>query len=104
MGRIAEGTKDVPSNGAVPPQGVIPNLNVTLSCRPARSRSHLQHLRYDSPTRGNPLVLIDGVETHSRSHRSSNDIESITVLKDASFGCRACVSLRKNDPDHDQER
>ncbi len=49
-----------------------------------------------SPNGGSPLILIDGVETYP-DRINSNDIESITVLKDASsaaiYGARGAFGV-----------
>ena len=64
-------------------QGVIPNLNVTLSSGQPGAGATYNIRGTTSPNGGSPLVLIDGVETYP-DRINSNDIESITVLKDAS--------------------
>lgn len=64
-------------------QGVIPNLNVTLSSGQPGAGASYNIRGTTSPNGGSPLILIDGVETYP-DRINSNDIESITVLKDAS--------------------
>lgn len=77
-------------------QGVIPNLNVTqTSGRPGASSSY--NIRGNtSPNGGSPLILVDGVETYLE-RINSNDIESISVLKDASsaaiYGARGAFGV-----------
>ena len=77
-------------------QGVIPNLNVTLSSGQPGAGATYNIRGTTSPNSGSPLVLIDGVETYP-DRINSNDIESITVLKDASsaaiYGARAAYGV-----------
>lgn len=64
-------------------QGVVPNLNITnTSGRPGAS-SNFNIRGNTSPNGGSPLILVDGVET-DLGRINSNDIASISVLKDAS--------------------
>ena len=63
-------------------QGVIPNLNVTLSSGQPGAGATYNIRGTTSPNGGSPLVLIDGVETYP-DRINSNDIESINILKDA---------------------
>ena len=74
-------------------QGVVPNLNITnTSGRPGAS-SNFNIRGNTSPNGGNPLILVDGVET-DLSRINSNDIASISVLKDASSAKRSYDSIR----------
>lgn len=77
-------------------QGVIPNLNVTLSSGQPGAGASFNIRGTTSPNGGSPLVLVDGVES-SLERINSNDIESITVLKDASsaaiYGARAAFGV-----------
>ena len=77
-------------------QGVIPNLNVTLSSGQPGAGATYNIRGTTSPNGGSPLVLIDGVETYP-DRINSNDIESITVLKDASsaaiYGARGAFGV-----------
>lgn len=77
-------------------QGVIPNLNVTLSSGQPGSGASYNIRGTTSPNGGSPLILIDGVETYPE-RINSNDIESITVLKDASsaaiYGARGAFGV-----------
>ncbi len=77
-------------------QGVIPNLNVTqASGRPGEGSTY--NIRGNtSPNGGSPLILVDGVETYL-DRINSNDIESISVLMDASsaaiYGARGAFGV-----------
>lgn len=77
-------------------QGVIPNLNITQnSGRPGVGSTY--NIRGNtSPNGGEPLILVDGVETYL-DRINSNDIESVTVLKDASsaaiYGARGAFGV-----------
>ena len=77
-------------------QGVIPNLNVTLSSGQPGAGASYNIRGTTSPNGGSPLILIDGVETYP-DRINSNDIESITVLKDASsaaiYGARGAFGV-----------
>lgn len=77
-------------------QGMIPNLNITQSSgRPGTGSSY--NIRGNtSPNGGSPLILVDGVETYL-DRINSNDIESISVLKDAAsaaiYGARGAFGV-----------
>lgn len=78
-------------NAAAALQGAIPGLMVSGSSTPGQTKS--LNIRGDlSINGGSPLVLIDNVEG-SISQLSPDDIESVTVLKDAAasaiYGARA---------------
>ncbi len=77
-------------------QGVIPNLNVTLSSGQPGAGASYNIRGTTSPNGGNPLILIDGVETYPE-RINSNDIETITVLKDAAsaaiYGARGAFGV-----------
>ena len=77
-------------------QGVVPNLNVTQSSGKPGAGSSFNIRGNTSPNGGSPLVLVDGVETYL-DRINSNDIASITVLKDASsaaiYGARAAFGV-----------
>ena len=77
-------------------QGVVPNLNITnISGRPGAS-SNFNIRGNTSPNGGTPLILVDGVET-DLGRINSNDIASISVLKDASsaaiYGARGAFGV-----------
>ncbi len=77
-------------------QGVIPNLNVTMSSGRPGAGANYNIRGVTSPNGGTPLVLVDGVETYL-DRINSNDIESISVLMDASsaaiYGARAASGV-----------
>ena len=74
-------------------QGVIPNLNLTMfDGNPSRSPEYNVRGTTSIGAGGSALVLIDGVEGDP-SKLNPNDIESVSVLKDAAsaaiYGARA---------------
>ena len=77
-------------------QGMIPNLNITQnSGRPGEGSTY--NIRGNtSPNGGSPLILVDGVEPYL-DRINSNDIESISVLKDAAsaaiYGARGAFGV-----------
>ena len=77
-------------------QGVIPNLNVTQSSGRPGAGANFNIRGNTSPNGGSPLILVDGVETYL-DRINSNDIESISVLKDASsaaiYGARGAFGV-----------
>lgn len=78
-------------------QGVIPNLNIDLSDgKPTQSPSYNIRGATSIGQGGNALVLVDGVEGDPRL-LNPNDIESISVLKDAAsssiYGARAAFGV-----------
>jgi TonB-linked SusC/RagA family outer membrane protein len=77
-------------------QGLIPNLNVTIfSGDPTRS-TDLNVRGFESINGGEPLILVDGVPM-DLNRINPQDIESITVLKDAAagavYGARAAFGV-----------
>lgn len=64
-------------------QGMVPNLKVTVSSGKPGAGASFQIRGTGSPNGGSPLILVDGVESYP-DRINSNDIESISVLKDAS--------------------
>ena len=77
-------------------QGSVPGLNVTMSSgRPGNSPS-VNIRGMNSINGGSPLILIDGVEG-SLDRVNPNDVESISVIKDASssavYGARASFGV-----------
>ncbi|WP_211352161.1 SusC/RagA family TonB-linked outer membrane protein [Dinghuibacter silviterrae] len=102
-GAVAQVSGDVLSNRALPNitqglEGVIPNLNlVPADGKPITSAVY--NIRGGTSIGaggGNSLVLIDGIEGDP-SLLNPNDIETITVLKDASssaiYGARAAFGV-----------
>ncbi|MDE5890303.1 MAG: SusC/RagA family TonB-linked outer membrane protein, partial [Bacteroidales bacterium] len=77
-------------------QGVVPNLNITQSSGRPGAGSNYNIRGNTSPNGGAPLILVDGVETYLE-RINSNDIESISVLKDASsaaiYGARGAFGV-----------
>ncbi|MCM1177932.1 MAG: TonB-dependent receptor [Bacteroides sp.] len=77
-------------------QGVIPNLNITQNSGRPDAGSTYNIRGNTSPNGGSPLILVDGVETYLE-RINSNDIESISVLKDASsaaiYGARGAFGV-----------
>lgn len=78
-------------------QGVVPNLNINLADgKPGRSASFNVRGASSIGQGGSALILIDGVEGDP-SLLNPNDIESISVLKDASsaavYGARGTFGV-----------
>ncbi|MGV8091410.1 MAG: TonB-dependent receptor [Mangrovibacterium sp.] len=78
-------------------QGAIPNLNISLEDgKPTRSASYNVRGRTSIGQDGSALVLIDGVEGDP-SFLNPNDIESVSVLKDAAssaiYGARGSFGV-----------
>lgn len=77
-------------------QGVIPNLNVTFGSGQPGTSGSLNIRGTTSINGGSPLVLIDGVPGNI-DRINVNDVESISVLKDASssavYGARAAFGV-----------
>lgn len=93
----SEAFKDRPvSNIGSALQGMIPNLNITQSSGKPGSGSSYNIRGNTSPNGGSPLILVDGVETYL-DRINSNDIESISVLKDAAsaaiYGARGAFGV-----------
>lgn len=77
-------------------QGMIPNLNVNMPSGQPGAEASFNIRGNTSPNGGSPLILVDGVETNL-SRINPNDIESISVLKDASsaaiYGARGAFGV-----------
>lgn len=78
-------------------QGVIPNLNISLEDgKPGRSSAFNIRGQTSIGQGGSALILIDGVEGDP-SFLNPNDIESVTVLKDAAsaaiYGARGSFGV-----------
>lgn len=73
-------------------QGADPSLNISFGSGSPASGYNVNIRGVMSVNGGNPLILVDGVET-SLSQINPNDIESISILKDASssaiYGAKA---------------
>lgn len=77
-------------------QGTVPNLNITIgSGRPGTSGS-VNVRGTTSINGGGPLILIDGI-LGTLDRVNANDVESVTVLKDASaaaiYGARGAFGV-----------
>lgn len=80
------------SNAATALQGADPALNLSMSTGGPNSGYSVDIRGVASINGGSPLILVDGVEM-SLSRLNANDIESVSVLKDASaaaiYGAKA---------------
>lgn len=80
-------------------QGTIPNLNITVPSGSANSESKFNIRGKTSINDGDPLILVDNIPTTpgELSRLNTNDIESISVLKDAAsaaiYGARAAFGV-----------
>ncbi|MDH5398766.1 MAG: TonB-dependent receptor, partial [Cyclobacteriaceae bacterium] len=80
-------------------QGVIPNLNIDFFSGEPGAAANINIRGITSINGGNPLILIDGVPSESMelNRLSPQDIESISVIKDASaaaiYGARAAFGV-----------
>ncbi len=77
-------------------QGAVPGLNITTSTGKPGSTAAINVRGQTSINRADPLVLIDGAEG-DLSRVNSNDVESISVIKDGSaaavYGARAAYGV-----------
>lgn len=77
-------------------QGVIPNLNIDIRNGDPTSAPEFNIRGFESINGGTPLILVDNVPMDIGS-LNPNDIESISVLKDASsaaiYGARAAFGV-----------
>jgi TonB-linked SusC/RagA family outer membrane protein len=77
-------------------QGVIPNLNITVRNGDPSQSPQFNIRGYESINGGAPLILVDNVPMDI-NRINPNDIESISVLKDASaaavYGARAAFGV-----------
>ena len=77
-------------------QGKVPGLNITTSSGTPGNSASINIRGTNSINGGSPLVLIDGVEG-DLGHVNPADIESISVIKDASssaiYGARASFGV-----------
>ena len=80
-------------------QGLVPNLNIWLGSGQPGANANINIRGITSVNGGQPLLLIDGIpsETSELNRLAPNDIESISVLKDASssaiYGARAAFGV-----------
>lgn len=77
-------------------QGVIPNFNITISNGDPTETADFNIRGMESINGGSPLILVDGVPG-DMDKLNPNDIESVTVLKDAAaaavYGARAAFGV-----------
>ncbi len=77
-------------------QGVVPNLNVNIRNGDPAQPIDFNIRGFESINGGSPLILVDGVPM-DLNRINPNDIESISVLKDASaaavYGARAAYGV-----------
>ncbi|WKN32956.1 TonB-dependent receptor [Porifericola rhodea] len=77
-------------------QGVVPNLNVNLRNGDPSQPADFNIRGFESINGGSPLILVDNVPMDI-NRINPNDIESVTVLKDASsaavYGARAAFGV-----------
>lgn len=77
-------------------QGKVPGLTITPTSGRPGANSGINIRGVNSINKGNPLVIVDGIEGDLETI-NSNDIESISVLKDASssaiYGARAAFGV-----------
>lgn len=78
-------------------QGAIPNLNISFDSGNPNSATKFNVRGLTSLNGGTALLLVDGVETNDISLLNPQDIESISVLKDAAsaavYGARAAFGV-----------
>lgn len=80
-------------------QGLVPNLNITLTSGRSTDAPSLNVRGFTSINGGDAFVLVDNVPVNSSelARINPNDIESISVLKDASaaaiYGARAAFGV-----------
>lgn len=84
------------SNAANALQGVSPGLNVTQSSGKPGSEPRINIRGFTSINGGSPLIIVDGIEGDINS-LNPNDIQSISVLKDAGasaiYGARGAFGV-----------
>lgn len=78
-------------------QGVVPNLNIDFSSGDPTASTTFNIRGTTSLNGGTALLLVDGVETEDLSLLNPQDIESVSVLKDAAsasiYGARAAFGV-----------
>lgn len=80
-------------------QGLIPNLNIDYTSGAPGTEPRINIRGYTSINGGEPLIIIDGIpsETRDLNLLDPMDVESISVLKDASsaaiYGARAAYGV-----------
>lgn len=78
-------------------EGQIPNLNITTASGEPGTGSTFNIRGTTSLSGGDPLIIIDGISGGDLNTINPNDVESITVLKDAAscaiYGARAAYGV-----------
>lgn len=78
-------------------QGMVPNLNITFNSGQPNQAAKINIRGNTSLNGGNALILVDGVEISDLSLVNPQDVESVSVLKDASaaavYGARAAFGV-----------
>lgn len=78
-------------------QGLVPNLNITFNSGQPNEEAKINIRGNTSLNGGDALILVDGVEISDLSLINPQDVESISVLKDASaaavYGARAAFGV-----------
>lgn len=78
-------------------QGADPSMNIQIGSGNPSAGSSVNIRGVPSVNGGSPLVLIDGVPGVSLDHINASDIESVSVLKDASasaiYGAKASAGV-----------
>lgn len=78
-------------------QGVIPNLNINFDSGKPDASTTFNIRGATSVNGGSALILVDGVETNDASLLNPQDIQSVSVLKDAAsaaiYGARAAFGV-----------
>ena len=77
-------------------QGLMPGLNIQMNDGDPAATPDINVRGFNSINGGSPLILIDGIEGNI-TRVNPNDIESVTVLKDASsasiYGARGAFGV-----------
>lgn len=89
------------SNAGLGLQGAVPNLNITVTDGNANSspKYNIRGIGSINKDSADPLILVDNIPTTADafSRMNANDIETISVLKDASsaaiYGARAAFGV-----------
>ena len=83
-------------------QGAVPGLTITTASGDLAEASQMRirgmgTLSSSNAAGGKPLIVVDGIEMDDFSHLNTQDIESISVLKDAAstaiYGTRAAFGV-----------
>lgn len=78
-------------------QGLVPNLNITFNSGQPNEAAKINIRGNTSLNGGAALILVDGVEISDLSLINPQDVESVSVLKDASaaavYGARAAFGV-----------